>query len=64
LTRRPNESLVIGDNVAVTILGIKGNQVRLGIQAPKNIVVDREEIHQRKLAESAPAAPVSPDLTS
>jgi carbon storage regulator len=62
LTRRPNETLYIGDNVTVTILGIKGAQVRLGINAPKNIVVDREEVHQRKVAEHrAPAAPAAPE---
>jgi carbon storage regulator len=49
--------VVIGDNVTVTILGIKGNQVRLGIEAPRDVVVDREEVHQRKQAEyRAPAA--------
>jgi carbon storage regulator len=51
LSRRPNETLVIGENIRVTILGIHGNQVRLGIAAPKNIVVDREEVHHRKQAE-------------
>ena len=53
LTRRPNESLHIGDNIVITVLGIKGNQVCLGITAPKDVVVDREEVHQRKLAERA-----------
>jgi carbon storage regulator len=51
LSRRPNETLMIGDNVTVTVLGIKGTQVRLGITAPRDVVVDREEVHQRKLAE-------------
>jgi carbon storage regulator len=51
LTRRPNESLYIGPDIVLTVLGIKGNQVRIGIQAPKDVVVDREEIHQRKQAE-------------
>jgi carbon storage regulator len=51
LSRRPNESLHVGDNVVVTVLGIKGNQVRLGITAPRNVVVDREEVHHRKQAE-------------
>ena len=53
LTRRPNESLHIGDDVVVTVLGIKRNQVRLGISAPKNVVVDREEVHAGKLREAA-----------
>jgi carbon storage regulator len=52
LSRRPNESLVIGDNSVVTILGIKGAQVRLGIAASREVVVDREEVHQHKQAES------------
>ncbi len=47
LTRRVGESLVIGDEVNVTVLGIKGNQVRIGVNAPKNVSVHREEIYQR-----------------
>lgn len=47
LTRRIGETLVIGDNVTVTVLGIKGNQTRLGINAPKDVSVHREEIYQR-----------------
>lgn len=47
LTRRVGETLMIGDEVSVTVLGVKGNQVRLGINAPKDIAVHREEIYQR-----------------
>ncbi|MSR15019.1 MAG: carbon storage regulator [Gammaproteobacteria bacterium] len=47
LTRRVGESLTIGDNVNVTVLGIKGNQVRIGVNAPKDVAVHREEIYQR-----------------
>jgi len=47
LTRRPGESLIIGDDVTVMVLGIKGNQVRVGVNAPKDTSVHREEIYQR-----------------
>jgi len=47
LTRRVGESLMIGDNVNVTVLGIRGNQVRIGVNAPKDVPVHREEIYER-----------------
>ncbi|WP_293393939.1 carbon storage regulator CsrA [Nevskia sp.] len=47
LTRRVGETLVIGDDVTVTVLGIKGNQVRIGVKAPKDVSVHREEIFDR-----------------
>jgi carbon storage regulator len=59
LTRRVGETLMIGDSVTVTVLGVKGNQVRIGITAPKDVAVHREEIFQRiqKDDGEAPAAP-------
>lgn len=53
LTRRVGESIMIGDNVTVTVLGIKGNQVRIGVNAPKAVTVHREEVYQRIQLENA-----------
>ena len=47
LTRRVGETLMIGDDVTVTVLGVKGNQVRIGVNAPKDVAVHREEIYER-----------------
>jgi carbon storage regulator len=47
LTRRVGETLMIGDEVTVTVLGVKGNQVRIGVNAPKHVAVHREEIYDR-----------------
>jgi carbon storage regulator len=47
LTRRVGETLMIGDEVTVTVLGVKGNQVRIGVNAPKTVSVHREEIYER-----------------
>ena len=55
LTRRVGETLMVGDDVTVTVLGVKGNQVRIGVNAPKDTPVHREEIYQRIQAEKQEA---------
>ena len=55
LTRRVGETVMIGDDVTITVLGVKGNQVRVGINAPKNVAVHREEIYERIKREQQPA---------
>ena len=53
LTRRVGATLMVGDDVTVTVLGVKGNQVRIGVNAPKDVSVHREEIYQRIQREKA-----------
>ena len=57
LTRRVGESLMIGDEINVTVLGIRGNQVRIGVNAPKEVAVHREEIYERIKQEQTGADP-------
>ncbi|MDG2017886.1 MAG: carbon storage regulator CsrA [Porticoccaceae bacterium] len=61
LTRRVGETLVIGDDVNVTVLGVRGNQVRIGVNAPKEVAVHREEIYQRIQNENESANSSSDD---
>lgn len=56
LTRRVGESVMIGDNVTVTVMGVNGNQVRVGVTAPRDVAVDREEIAVRKATDKAAGA--------
>lgn len=53
LSRQPNESIIIGDNIQIKIIGVRGGQVRIGIEAPKDIQVHREEIYQKVKAATA-----------
>ena len=59
LTRRVGETVMIGDEVTVTVLGVKGNQVRIGVNAPKTVAVHREEIFERIKREQDGDAPVA-----
>ena len=61
LTRRVGETVMIGNEVTVTVLGVKGNQVRIGVNAPKDVAVHREEIYERiKREEDGESGPQSP----
>jgi carbon storage regulator len=59
LTRRVGETVMIGNEVTVTVLGVKGNQVRIGVNAPKDVAVHREEIYERIKREEDDAPPSS-----
>jgi carbon storage regulator len=61
LTRRAGETVMIGSDVTITVLGVKGNQVRIGINAPKDVAVHREEIFQRIQNEKAAEQGESPE---
>ena len=58
LTRRVGETVVIGEDVTVTVLGVKGNQVRLGVNAPREVTVHREEIYDRIKRDESSESPV------
>jgi carbon storage regulator len=64
LTRRVGETVVIGDDVTVTVLGVKGNQVRLGVNAPREVSVHREEIFERIKKEQEDEAALKPRVVS
>jgi carbon storage regulator len=60
LTRRPQEAIRVGNDVTITVLGVEGGKVRIGITAPRHITVDRQEVYERKQRESSPATTEDP----
>ena len=64
LTRRVGETVMIGDDVTITVLGVKGNQVRVGINAPKDVAVHREEIYERIKREQQGKSGDNPEHTA
>lgn len=64
LSRRSNESIMIGTDIQVTVLEIRGDQVRLGIRAPREVTVHREEVHREITEQNRAAAAARPDVTS
>lgn len=61
LTRKLNQSIIIGDNIEIVVLEVRGEQVRIGIKAPKNVSVHRKEVYEQIADENKGAASVSPD---
>lgn len=61
LTRRIGETLMVGDEVTITVLGVKGNQVRLGVNAPRDVAVHREEIYDKIQSEKIQNPDAAPD---
>ena len=61
LTRRPQETIRVGADVTITVLGVEGGKVRIGITAPRDVAVDRQEIYERKRRETAPGERQSPE---
>lgn len=57
LSRRVGEQIVIGDNIRITVMAVQGKQVRIGVTAPPAVIVDRQEISERRMGASSPACP-------